>query len=179
MKTGAEVPSILTIHQTGPGQYVLRVGDLKWRSLVVQVSKMLEDAKSLIVVTPADIKVLTVGNGVAALPPSPNEDGEVDEAELDPELQAAIKAQEAQPIPGELQPSETPTEVEVAADHPAQPKVVRRKRDPALKAGHGESCGRCRGTGKTSYISEGGGAGEAPCPVCRGTGEIIRYGSRR
>jgi hypothetical protein len=186
---------------------VLRIGDLRWRPLVVGVSKLLDDARSLIVVTPSDIKVLrvsgsadsggdprsevarTAGDGGTAAGPAPyGADGlapgsasGIKEAyseagiELDDETLAAIKAQEEghPPLPST---AETVDNAETVAE--AGMRVVRRSK-PNGRAGHAETCGRCRGQGRIRIIEEGGAAGEAPCGVCQGSGVIQRYGSRR
>jgi hypothetical protein len=188
LKTAADLAAVLTIHAIDDGQYVLRISDLRWRPLVVAVSKLLSDAKSLIVVTPSDIKVLRVtgvaevsGSGVpAARVATPQEDAGTNardpEPELDAEMLEAIKDQEGQSIPmgSSVPPSEAPA---VEAD--SGMRVVRRRKPNGQFAGHAETCGRCRGTGHIRIIEESGGAGEAPCGVCQGSGVIQRYGSRR
>lgn len=190
MKTGAEVPAILTVHQTSPGQYVMRIADLRYRPLLVAVSKLLEDASSLVVITPADIKVLRVsGNSASGLSAkatvaSPSDaagagpqemgtgTGEVPLESLDAETQAAIRDQEQHSLPG--------PQAEPEVSRPAGGmQVVRRKPNGRPSAGHPETCGRCRGEGKIRIIDEGGGPGEAPCGVCQGAGVVTRYGLPR
>lgn len=190
MKTGSEVPAILTVHQTAPGQYVMRIGDLRYRPLLVAVSKLLEDASSLVVITPADIKVLRVSgnsaNGLSAkatvaspsdaagtADPQETGTGEVPLESLDAETQAAIRDQEQHSLPGSppAEPNVSPSESGM--------RVVRRKPNGRPSAGHPETCGRCRGEGKIRIIDETGGAGEAPCGVCQGAGVVTRYGLPR
>lgn len=179
MKSAAPVPAILTVHQPAPGQYVIRVGDLKHRPLVVAVSKLLEDATSLIVVTPADIKVLKVSsNGASPVPvnPEPAAEPSVD-VELDAETLAAIRAQEAHAVPNADQPE---AEVgEVAAPVLEEPApLVRRRKPQSGTSGRSSQCGRCRGTGEVRSF-----AGDKPitakCPICQGEGTMIRYGDKR
>lgn len=180
MKTATEIPAILTIHQLGPGQYMVRIDDMKYRPLAVAASKLLEDAQSLVVITPTSTKIIrssgtSAGNGRVATPP--REEGEralpppdeVPLESLDQETQAAIREQEGHSLPGEAeQPAVTPE---------AGMRVVRRKRVNG-SAGHPETCGRCRGAGKIRIIEQDGAAGEASCGVCQGAGVITRYGAR-
>ena len=183
MKNASEVPAILTIHRTSPGQYIVRVGDLRYRPLVVAVSKLLEDATSLVVVTPADIKVIRVSGssvseesrkGTVASPPSEDEAAgpEVPVESLDAETQAAIREQEQHSLPGLNEGSEPSVNPEPGM------RVVRRKSNGQF-AGHSETCGRCHGAGHIAIMDESGGAGRAPCGVCQGSGVLTRYGSPR
>jgi hypothetical protein len=167
LKSAAEVPSILTIHQTAPGQYVLRAGDLKYRPLIVAVSKMLEDAKSLILITPGDVKVIQVANGAV---PQPEPETEP-EGELTEEMAQAIREQEELPL---LVQSGT-TESEPAP----VPRQTRRRKSQTQIAGHNQPCGRCRGTGLIAISLPGGEASETACAICSGTGTMRRYGARR
>lgn len=184
MKSGSLVPAILTIYETSPGQYVVRVGDLNHRPLVIEVAKLLHDATSLVVVTPADIKVLKAGptlvasrtgDSPAATTAQAETAGEIPMDSLDQETQAAIREQEQHALPGTSDSGVSDSGVQ------AEPgmRVVRRKSNGQGAAGHPETCGRCRGEGKIRIIDETGGPGQAPCGVCQGTGVLQRYGSRR
>lgn len=183
MKSLSESPAILTVHAGPAGQYILRVGDLRYRPLIVGVTRLLPDASSLVVITPSDIKVYAVaGNGVG---PSVAEDHATEE-DADPELEAAIAQEEGRAIPGDLSDSSTPaptptsTEAaEVVGETPQGTKVVRRRKSPTPIAGHEESCQRCAGAGRIKILLDGGAASEAGCPICRGTGILRRYGSKR
>jgi hypothetical protein len=190
-KTATELAPILTVFETGPGEYALRISDLKWRPLVVEASKLLPDARLLTIVTPTSIKVLRVSgaadapsrpvanpDGVTAAenagPPPPADaalDGPAVE-DLDAEMQAAIREQE-----GLAPPGDSPA-VSAQAEEVPGPRVVRRQRTNG-RAGHPETCGRCRGQGEIRIIEEGGAAGTAKCGVCQGSGVIQRYGARR
>ena len=180
MKTATELPPILTIHQTGTGNYVVRVGDLKWRPLVVAVSKLLDDASQLIVVTPNDIKVLKVDGGLGEVPEQvPEQVPATDPDGLDAETLAAIAEQEGHPLPGaESEPEIAPNGGTVMGKTAEGMKVVRRKRSSAPVAGHYEPCGRCRGSGKIRIIQDGGTAGEVSCGVCQGSGVMRKYEAR-
>ena len=191
MKTASELPPILTIHQTAAGEYVVRVGDLKWRPLVVAVSKLLDDATQLIVVTPSDIKVVKVGGvrevpgrGPVANPPARKATAaDSADLDLDQETLAAIAEQEGHALPGQsslgAEPEIAPNGGTVTGKTAEGMKVVRRKPSARQAAGHDEPCGRCRGQGKIQIIQEGGASGEAPCGVCQGSGVMRMYGARR
>lgn len=188
MKTATDIPAILTIYQTGPGQYLLRTTDIKWKQLLLGTAKLLDDARTLTVVTPADTKFFMVGastpvNGKAEPePPAPDAHEPIPESDidLDPETLAAIQAQEDHAVPGQTAPGEEiPGVGEVVGETAQGTKVIRRKPRTVSTAGHPETCSRCRGAGKTRIILEGGQADEAPCPICHGVGSITRYGTRR
>jgi len=200
VKTADELAPLLTVHQTTPGQYVLRVSDLKWRDLTVGIAKLLPDAKSLVLITPLSIKVLRVGSVANEASPAPvakpernagnSADPKADAIareyrdagiELDQETLDAIAAQEGHAPPGDPPPApslQDPEAAEAAEAAEAGMRVVRRTRSNGT-SGHPETCGRCRGAGTIRIIEEGGGAGEAPCAVCQGSGVIQRYGLRR
>ena len=163
MRSLTEQPALLSIHQGSPGQYILRVSDLRYRPLVVQVSKALEDAASLVVITPSDIKVYEVTRDEQPETVSGGETEAEGPAMSDSEL-AAISAQEEIPVPGQVE--ETP------------PKAVRRRK-PDSVAGHDEPCMRCSGQGMIRIIPEGGSPSDSPCPICKGTGVMKRYGAKR
>lgn len=183
MKTASELPAILTIHQLDDGEYLVRITDLAYRPLVVAVSKLLTDARQLVVITPADIKVLRVSGGSVGPVSADGEvasrggdaeqvaDPEVPMESLDAETQAAIREQEGHSLPGA-----PPAEPTVSPE--SGMRVVRRQK-PNGRAGHPETCGRCRGDGTIRIIDETGGAGQAPCGVCQGSGVVIRYGAKR
>ena len=177
METATLIPDIITVARPLPGQYVIRVGDLKYRPIAVAISKMLDDASSLILVTPADTKVFKVSpNGATAPMPvdaSPDHQMEESDAPLDAETLAAIKAQEGHALPN-ADPEEA---TEAAPVEPEGPKVVRRKRSPSA-AGRSESCRRCSGSGEIRSIVNDQPT-TVPCPICQGQGTMIRYGDRR
>src|SRR5271170_2018869 len=86
MKSISERPPILTVHED-QGDYILRVGDTRYRHLVVGLSKLLTDARRLIVVTPGDVKFFTMegddGNGPDSSATTPPDDiGGTDDPDL-------------------------------------------------------------------------------------------------
>src|ERR1700722_4778542 len=105
MKSLTESPAILNVHTGSPGQYVIRVSDLRHRPLVIGVTKLLADAQSFVVVTPSDIKVFVAGNGIAAPAQEQGAESGAD-IEIDAETQAAIDAEEGRAIPGANIPAE-------------------------------------------------------------------------
>jgi hypothetical protein len=182
MKSLTEQSAVLSVHQGAAGQFILRVSDLSYRSLVIGVTKLLPDARSFVVITPSDIKVFSVGgengnrnNDVGGDVSSGTTDMPVDE-DVDAETQAAIDAEEGRAVPGAAV-SDMGEGCEEVAEAPA--KGVRRRKPSAPVAGHDEACGRCGGTGKTRVILDGGGGAETACPICHGAGVMRRYGARR
>jgi len=162
VKSLTESPALLTVHESAPGHYVIRVRDTSQRPLIVGVTKLLPDASSLTVITPSDIKVFVSENGDQATSyPQPSTDEvttQSDEADVDL----------TSPPPAEPDPVDEPL-----------PSNVRRRKKPASITGRAEPCMRCQGHGKVPMMLDGGAAGESACPVCRGTGTMTRYGARR
>jgi hypothetical protein len=168
MKSLAESPAVLTVHQSAPGHYILRVADLDHRPLVIGVSKLLEDATSLVVITPTDTKVFLVNSNGAI--PQP----------VDAETQAVIDQEESRPIPNStVDDIAGAIGAEVIGETAQGTKVIRRKKNPTPVAGHDEPCGRCSGEGKIQVLLDGGSPAETSCPICKGSGVMRRYGARR
>lgn len=182
MKSLSESPAVLTVHQGSAGQYILRVSDLRHRPLVIGVSKLLPDATSLVVITPTDTKVFTVGNGIPATETAATIE-EVEPEIDDPELRAAIARESAHVPPGVSAEDDTevvpPAGAEVVGETSQGTKVIRRKKSPAPTAGHNEACGRCTGSGHIQVLMDGGSPAQTTCPICKGSGQMIRYGVRR
>lgn len=182
-KALTEAPALLTVHETGAGQYIIRVTDTRRRALVTGLTKLLDDATEIVLVLPNDLKVFHVGgsgNGaVAGDSGSMAADAVSDDTEgleeappvTDPETLALIAKEEGKTLPGAAVEPEPPAE-------PAPPRT-RRRAKPESIAGHPEACGRCRGSGQIEMLLDGGQPGKTSCPVCRGSGELIRYGNRR
>ena len=194
MKSLSESPAILTVHAGAAGQFIIRVGDLRYRPLIVGVTKLLPDASSLVVITPSDIKVYAVGEGTNDTRVNVGDDihtghsgdtvrntmGDSYGGSIDAETQAAIAKEEGRAIPGDITDSPAPsTEPEVVGETPQGTKVVRRRKSPTPVAGHDEQCQRCGGAGRTKVLLDGGAAAETTCPICQGRGAITRYGNRR
>ena len=180
MKSLTESPAVLSVHEGAPGQFILRIADLRYRPLLVGVSKLLPGASSLVVVTPSDIKVFAVGgdNGHAG-PDAVDSSGDIDsgvDVQVTPEMQAAIDAESAHSIPGAAIDDSSATEPDVVSE--SKPRAIRRKK-PDSVAGHDEPCGRCRGAGRIPVILDGGGSSDTVCPICQGSGVMKRYGARR
>ncbi len=173
-----ETPALLTVHSTSAGQYVIRIHDAALRPLVTGVAKLLPDASSLVLITPTDTKVFTLGNGQ----PSPasmvaESDNEMPPSAegppvTDPETLAAIAREERSSVPQAV------TEEPESADVEMAPRTRRRKKQDSV-SGHPEQCGRCRGSGRIQMLLEGGQSGDTACPVCHGEGTLLRYGVRR
>lgn len=152
MKSLTESPAVLTVHEGSEGQYILRVSDLRHRPLVIQVTKLLEDARSFVIITPGDVKVFAVGDG----------------------FREPIGAEVPEPL--ETQDEE---EHEIPQSVEEEPPKTRKRGRPAQIAGHDETCGRCQGKGRIQSILEGGAATDIACVICKGEGILRRYGARR
>src|SRR6266576_4737855 len=118
MKSLTESPALLTVHAGSPGQYIVRVVDLRNRSLVAGVIKLLADGESFVVVTPTDTKVFTSANGDAPVPESP--------APLDADTLAAIAAEEGRAMPN--------ADVEESEAEETTPPKARRRPKPVSVA---------------------------------------------
>ena len=164
MKSISERPPILTVHEDS-GDYILRVGDTKWRSLIVGVSKLLPDAKRLIVVTPGDVKFFVMGGGDEA-DRGDFSDGSGDAGSGDSVVRSDVEAeQESHAVPNADLDAVAPSGGEIVGETPQGTKVVRRKsRSRSETPGHDENCQRCGGTGKAKVLMEGGGGGGDDVP---------------
>lgn len=176
MKSLTESPAVLTVHAGAEGQYILRIADLQYRPLLVSVSKMLPGARSLVVITPSDIKVFSVGGSNDNVETSGDDlrttSGDVDSADvaLDAKTLAAIEAENERPLPNATVEEEEPE---------PSPARTRRRPKPESVAGHDEPCGRCRGVGMVAIALDNGAPSETVCPICKGTKVMRRYGARR
>ena len=176
MKSLTESPAVLTVHAGAAGQFILRIADLQYRPLLVSVSKLLPGARSLVVITPSDIKVFDVGGANDNVETSGGNlrtaAGDVDSADvaLDQETLAAIEAENERPLPNSV--------VDDVEPEPA-PARTRRRPKPESVAGHDEPCGRCRGAGMVAIALDNGAPSETVCPICKGTKVMRRYGARR
>lgn len=161
----SERPPILTIHEDS-GDYILRLGDNRFRPLVVQLSKLLTDARRLIVVTPTDVKFFT-GNGTAITHADSDAASDIDPAAAPPA--EVIAEQESHTLPSQEEAEAVP------------PKLTRRRKplQPTEKAGQMKNCQRCAGTGVIKTLMPDRSAAESGCPVCRGEGTMKRFGRQR
>jgi hypothetical protein len=175
VKSLSESPAILTVHAGAAGQYIVRVGDLRYRPLIVGVTKLLPDASSLVVITPSDIKVYAV-NGDGATRLDRTDVVEDDVSPLDPETLAAIAKEEGRAIPGDVTDS---PDADIVGETSQGTKVVRRKKSPTPVAGHDEQCQRCGGEGQIQLLMDGGTPAATTCPICKGSGTMRRYGAKR
>jgi hypothetical protein len=170
-----ESPALLTLHSTGEGHYLVRVSDTKRRGLITGLCRLLDDATVITMVLPNDIKVFTV-NGSSApaeadITASP--DATDSPPVTDPETLAAIAAEERKSLPNATDDSAAD-----AAPAESAPRT-RRRAKPESVSGHPEPCGRCSGSGQIRMLLDGGQPGSTSCPVCHGSGTLLRYGVRR
>jgi hypothetical protein len=173
-----ESPALLTLHSTGEGHYLVRVSDTKRRGLITGLCRLLDDATVITMVLPNDIKVFNV-NGSSApaeadLPDADAEDATDSPPITDPETLAAIAAEERKSLPNATDDAAA-TEEPPAVSAPR----ARRRAKPESVSGHPEPCGRCSGSGQIRMLLDGGQPGSTACPVCHGSGTLLRYGVRR
>lgn len=170
-ESNQQVVPVLTLHKTAPDQYLLRMYEVsKNISLVSLLVQQLPGIRQLIIVTPLDTKVFNVPNGqpsqraaTAEPDPHPIPSSQPDELadDFDPMAAALALAEEAErPV--------SSTEDET----PAQPSRRRRSSAAPLET----PCGRCQGSGEIRTLMEGGEPANASCPVCRGTGQSVKFG---
>lgn len=175
-EAGPQVSPVLTLHETSPGQYLLRLHKVSQNaSLISLLMQQLPGIRQIIVVTPMDTKVFNVPNGTGdtrtiRIPgastvdphPIPNSNpvdlDESADANDDPMASAIAMAEEAERPPTDEAISPTARRRRTSASPPESP------------------CGRCQGTGNVMVIVEGGSSAETGCPVCRGTGQSIKFG---
>jgi hypothetical protein len=173
-----ESPALLTLHSTGEGHYLIRVSDTKRRGLITGLCRLLDDATVITMVLPNDIKVFNVnGSSAPAEADIASDAASPDAADAppatDPETLAAIAAEERKSLPNA-------TEDAAVEEPPAEPAPrTRRRAKPESVSGHPEPCGRCSGSGQIRMLLDGGQAGSTACPVCHGSGTLLRYGVRR
>jgi hypothetical protein len=166
VKSISERPPILTVHEDS-GDYILRVGDTRYRSLVVGVSKLLPDARRLIVVTPGDVKFFLMGEENADHVRSISVSGGIPDSEIFDE--SVIAEQESHAIPN----------AEPEAAEPLKRTRKRKPLNPDVQVGRDENCQRCGGTGEAKVLMPDNSTATSPCPICKGAGTIRRYGARR
>lgn len=166
MPKSPELPPVLTIHRTSEGSYALRLFDLADNFLAAGIAKIIPDLRTLLVITPTDMKVFEFnGNGNRAV--AEVEELPRTEVYSDPMAEAIALAEEE------------PSGPKIVGETAHGTKVVRRKKSPTPEAGHTETCARCQGRGKVGVLLDGGQSTEGTCPLCQGSGEIRRYGARR
>ncbi len=173
MKSITERPPILTVHEDS-GDYILRLGDLKYRGLVAAVSKLLPDARRLIVVTPGDVKFFVVGGSDDEGNNSSSGSTSVADAVGDGGGEEVQEQEVTSQLP-------QPEEPDVESEAEPRPKLTRRRKplNETVKVGHPEKCQRCAGSGVTRTLMPDNSTAESMCPICQGEGSIKRYGARR
>lgn len=63
-----ELPPILSLHEVGPGQYALRLYDVKRQSLASGVAKLFPEIQSLLLILPNEMRQFHMGNPAPAEP---------------------------------------------------------------------------------------------------------------
>lgn len=183
-------PPVLSLFRHG-SIAVLRIHDLAFSGVVSAVVHSLPaDVESLMLVTPTDTKMFQVNaggrqhvqqrdhvdsNGV--LPEDSGDVGEAEEEALDPQAEAIRQAAEGDEDVAAAGIDEATAEVNMADTPAARRKAMNDLR--RAEAGQAsDPCGRCGGSGTMQVALPDGGASQAACPVCRGSGVIRRFGAR-
>lgn len=193
-RTAESSPAIISLFKSGT-VYVLRISDTRYNSLAAAIGREIKDGTGIVVVTPTDTRMFELKAGThdrpsapprnpqaAPAPPVEDEQGaQGDEFASDPQQEAAQLAGEAEAqareagagsledLQQELDNADTPAQRRTAL------KAIRQQSAPAAP---NSACGRCRGVGQVMVALESGGAVPQVCPVCRGNGEITRFGVR-
>lgn len=155
-----QLAPVLTLFRLSPGNYSIRITDLKDQSLASSLVAKIPDVESITVITPNDMKVFKFDGKVSAngYRETSSESASVSEVEdlRDPMDKVVEMA---------------------SAEEPVTPR--KRGRPPKERTvGHAARCGRCMGTGKIQMLMDGGQPVEGICPVCQGSREVTRYGGR-
>jgi len=191
-------PPVLSLFRHG-AIAVLRIHDLAFSSVVSAVVQSLPaDVESLMLVTPTDTKMFAVnaaagGSHDARKVPSTNRqeyrsvseateqpDGhtqdDTDYAE-DPQAEAIREAAEGDrdAVAAGLETAEADINL---AETPAARRKAMNERRRLEESPASDPCGRCGGSGTMQVALPDGGASQAACPVCRGSGKIRRFGVR-
>ncbi len=156
------LPPLLSLHQTGPGQYAMRLYDPSRQSIAAALAKLIPDMRSLLLVMPNDMKQFSFEPQQIPLPVNNSPEIVTEESPAPDPMEQAMA----------IADSEAP---------PANPKVVRRKPKENTRVSSAESgtrCGRCGGHGRINMAMPDGNFTESSCPVCQGSGEIKRFGKR-
>jgi len=161
MASTQQISPVLTLFRLSPGNYSIRITDLKDQQIATALAGQIPDLASLMVITPTDMKVFKFDGAQQRIPDAPPETPA--EVEQDP-MEAAMAM-----VPSGRDSDESRTQ--------EKPQVVKRERKKST-VGHDAACGRCNGVGQVSMLMEGGAAATGSCPVCQGSGVVKRYGMR-
>lgn len=185
-------PPVLSLFRHGEIA-VLRIHDLAFSGVVSAVVRSLPpDVTSLMLVTPTDTKMFAVniGGGRHAAAHEPMEvepparanqvtredDGAGED--YDPQAEAIRSAAEGDREVAEAGLEEASAQIDLA-DTPAARRKAMNELRRAEAGAASDPCGRCGGSGQMQVAMPDGGATQAACPVCRGSGAIRRFGVRR
>lgn len=168
-----QLTPLLTVFETAPGRYSLRLSEISRRAtfLSIEVAKLLSDARSLEVITPNDMKVFDMTGEEVLRPP-----------EREPEPQLAPE------VIGAMPPAEGPLDMDQVVEisqaeeqrvNGEEKRYRQRKPRSGPVAGFDEPCQRCSGVGTVQMLMEGGRAASGVCPVCQGEKVVRRFGARK
>ena len=163
MASTQQISPVLTLFRLSPGNYSIRITDLKDQQIATALAGQIPDLESLMVITPTDMKVFRFDGNQQRIPDAPDVSEASEETEKDPMERAMAMVE-----PGRDSDESRTQE---------KPQVVKRERKKST-VGHDAACGRCNGVGQVSMLMEGGAAATGACPVCQGSGVVKRYGMR-
>ena len=153
-----QLPPVLSLHRTSPGQYALRLYDLKDQSIAAAIAKLIPDMESLLLVTPTEMRVFKTEKPDVGFRPIPF----------------------TEPAPVTDAPDPMAEAMALAEDEPKPQPVKREPRTSRRSSAEAETpCGRCAGHGTIQMLMDGGQPAETTCPVCKGEKIVKRFGRAR
>ena len=160
-----QLPPVLSLHRTSPGQYALRLYDLKDQSIAAAIAKLIPDLESLLLVTPTEMRVFS---GVRQ---------EVRTEAATAETRFPVNTGDHR---AETSDDPMASAMAIAEEEEKPTPIKRDSRSSRRSSAEAETpCGRCAGHGTIQMLMDGGQPAETTCPVCKGEKIVKRFGRAR